>query len=57
MSIDGVALRPVAEPDLPVMERFLIDPETVAPFQWWGWSGAGGASGRTTVCSATTEGI
>jgi len=41
MSIDGVALRPVAEPDLPVMERFLIDPETVAPFQWWGWSDPG----------------
>ncbi|MFF4506690.1 GNAT family N-acetyltransferase [Streptomyces sp. NPDC001401] len=37
MSIDDVALRPVAEDDLPVMERFLIDPETAAPFQWFGW--------------------
>ncbi|NUQ96420.1 MAG: GNAT family N-acetyltransferase [Streptomyces sp.] len=41
MSIDGVALRPVAEPDLSVMERFLIDPQTVVPFQWWGWSDTG----------------
>ncbi|MGW1752239.1 GNAT family N-acetyltransferase [Streptomyces sp. NPDC002092] len=41
MSIDGVALRPVTEPDLPVMERFLIDPQTVVPFQWWGWSDTG----------------
>ncbi|MDF2270321.1 GNAT family protein [Streptomyces coacervatus] len=37
MSIDEVALRPVAEDDLSVMERFLTDPETAAPFQWFGW--------------------
>ncbi|MER5428301.1 GNAT family protein [Streptomyces sp. NPDC002588] len=37
MSIDDVALRPVAEDDLPVMELFLNDPATTAPFQWSGW--------------------
>jgi RimJ/RimL family protein N-acetyltransferase len=37
MSIDDVALRPVAEDDLPLMERFFTDPETAAPFQWFGW--------------------
>ncbi|MET7690280.1 GNAT family protein [Streptomyces sp. NPDC005483] len=37
MSIDEVSLRPVAEDDLAVMEHFLTDPETAAPFQWFGW--------------------
>ncbi|WP_020119043.1 GNAT family N-acetyltransferase [Streptomyces canus] len=37
MSIDDVALRPLAEDDLPLMERFLTDPEAAAPFQWFGW--------------------
>jgi len=37
MSIDDVALRPVAEDDLTVLEGFLVDPETAAPFQWFGW--------------------
>ncbi|QIY69024.1 GNAT family protein [Streptomyces sp. RLB1-33] len=37
MSDDDVTLRPVAEYDLPVMERFLTEPETAAPFQWFGW--------------------
>jgi RimJ/RimL family protein N-acetyltransferase len=33
-----VALRPVAEDDLPMLERFLTDPDWAAPFQWYGWS-------------------
>lgn len=37
MSVDDVTLRPVAEDDLPVMERFLTEPETSIPFQWFGW--------------------
>ena len=37
MSVDRVALRPVAEDDLPVMERFLSDRETAEPFQRFGW--------------------
>ncbi|MER5539015.1 GNAT family N-acetyltransferase [Streptomyces mirabilis] len=37
MSVDDVTLRPVAEDDLPVMERFLTEPETATPFQWFGW--------------------
>lgn len=37
MSVDHVTLRPVAEDDLPVMERFLTEPETATPFQWFGW--------------------
>jgi len=41
MSSDDVALRPVAEDDLAVMERFLTDPEEAAPFQWFGWSDTG----------------
>lgn len=51
MSINHVTLRPVAEDDLSVMERFLMEPETAEPFQWFGWwdIGAGGASGRRTV--------
>ncbi|WP_371596484.1 GNAT family N-acetyltransferase [Streptomyces sp. NBC_00564] len=37
MSINHVTLRPVAENDLSVMERFLMEPETAEPFQWFGW--------------------
>ncbi len=37
MDISDVALRPVAEDDLPVLERFLAEPETAAPYQWFGW--------------------
>jgi RimJ/RimL family protein N-acetyltransferase len=36
--VDEVALRPVGEDDLPVLERFLTDPSATAPFQWYGWS-------------------
>ncbi|MFI7341555.1 GNAT family N-acetyltransferase [Streptomyces sp. NPDC050085] len=32
-----MALRPVYEDDLPVLERFLTDPEVATPFQWFGW--------------------
>ncbi|WP_327180631.1 GNAT family N-acetyltransferase [Streptomyces sp. NBC_01334] len=41
MSDDAVILRPVAEDDLPVLERFLTDPEATGPFQWLGWSDPG----------------
>ncbi|MFH8371585.1 GNAT family N-acetyltransferase [Streptomyces sp. NPDC018031] len=41
MSDDPVMLRPVAEDDLPVLERFLVDPESTGPFQWHGWSDPG----------------
>ncbi|WNM29673.1 GNAT family protein [Streptomyces sp. Li-HN-5-11] len=41
MSIGDVTLRPVAEDDLPVMERFLTEPEAAAPFQWFGWRDLG----------------
>jgi len=37
MSVDQLTLRPVAEDDLAVMERFLVEPETSGPFQWFGW--------------------
>ncbi|GGN47894.1 alanine acetyltransferase [Streptomyces albiflavescens] len=37
MSVERVTLRPVAEDDLPVMERFLLEPRTAEPFQWFGW--------------------
>jgi RimJ/RimL family protein N-acetyltransferase len=37
MSIEHVTLRPVAEDDLPVIERFLTEPQSSAPFQWFGW--------------------
>ncbi|MCX5555142.1 GNAT family N-acetyltransferase [Streptomyces sp. NBC_00038] len=37
MSDNHVTLRPVAEDDLSVLERFLLEPETVEPFQWFGW--------------------
>ncbi|GAA0547699.1 GNAT family N-acetyltransferase [Actinomadura livida] len=37
MSIDQVSFRPVAEDDLPFLERFLLDPEATGPFEWHGW--------------------
>ncbi|MYS80813.1 GNAT family N-acetyltransferase [Embleya scabrispora] len=42
MSGDQLSLRPVAEADISVLERFLIDPEAVGPFAWYGWSDPGG---------------
>lgn len=41
MSVDHVTLRPVAEHDLPVMDRFRTEPEVSGPFQWFGWSETG----------------
>ncbi|MFG2865910.1 GNAT family N-acetyltransferase [Streptomyces sioyaensis] len=41
MKDDPVILRPVAEDDLPVLDRFLTDPEATGPFQWLGWSDPG----------------
>ncbi|MFE0801914.1 GNAT family N-acetyltransferase [Streptomyces sp. NPDC058812] len=41
MSDDPVILRPAAEDDLSVLERFLTDPEAAGPFQWLGWSDPG----------------
>ncbi|MFD9220081.1 GNAT family N-acetyltransferase [Streptomyces sp. NPDC060064] len=41
MSDDHVTLRPMAEPDLPLLERFLTEPEAAGPFQWHGWSDPG----------------
>ncbi|MFE2416523.1 GNAT family N-acetyltransferase [Streptomyces hokutonensis] len=38
MTLDNIALRPVDEPGLAVMERFLDDPEAASEFQWYGWS-------------------
>ncbi|MER6816417.1 GNAT family protein [Spirillospora sp. NPDC000708] len=35
---DHVELRPVAEADLPVIERLRTDPELAGPFLWEGWS-------------------
>lgn len=34
---DRVRLRPVAEADLPVLDRFKMDPEAMGPFEWYGW--------------------
>ncbi|MFE2066673.1 GNAT family N-acetyltransferase [Streptomyces sp. NPDC059467] len=33
----SVILRPAREDDLPLLERFLFDPEAASPFQWFGW--------------------
>ncbi|WP_406435934.1 GNAT family N-acetyltransferase [Streptomyces sp. NBC_00631] len=34
---DAVILRPAREGDLPLLERFLFDPEAASRFQWFGW--------------------
>jgi RimJ/RimL family protein N-acetyltransferase len=34
---DRVMLRPVKEDDLPVLDRFLMEPEASGPFEWHGW--------------------
>lgn len=36
-----VVLRPVAEDDLPFLERLRTDPDLAGPFLWQGWSDAG----------------
>ncbi|MFI1167533.1 GNAT family N-acetyltransferase [Streptomyces sp. NPDC020801] len=41
MTSADIALRPVGAEDLPVMERFLLDPEAASPFQWYGWRDPG----------------
>lgn len=41
MNGDPVTLRPVLEDDLPLLERFLTDPEAAGPFEWSGWSDPG----------------
>lgn len=41
MSDEPVLLRPVAEDDLPLLQRFLTDPEATGPYQWLGWSDPG----------------
>ncbi|WP_046733804.1 GNAT family N-acetyltransferase [Streptomyces humi] len=42
MSDDGfVTLRPAREDDLPLLERFLLDPEAASGFQWFGWRDLG----------------
>ncbi|WP_089107477.1 GNAT family N-acetyltransferase [Streptomyces hyaluromycini] len=33
----SVILRPAREDDLPLLERFLFDPEAASHFQWFGW--------------------
>lgn len=38
MSAESVTLRPVGEDDLPLLERFLTDPEAAGPFQWYGYA-------------------
>ncbi|MFC0601124.1 GNAT family N-acetyltransferase [Streptomyces palmae] len=38
MSDEALILRPVCEDDLPLLERFLTDPEAMGPFQWMGWA-------------------
>lgn len=41
MAGDQVTLRPVAEADIPLLERFSTDPEVVGSFAWYGWSDPG----------------
>ncbi|WP_424641514.1 GNAT family N-acetyltransferase [Embleya sp. AB8] len=41
MTDDQVLLRPVAEADLPILERFMTDPEAIGPYQWNGWQPPG----------------
>ncbi|MFC7733582.1 GNAT family protein [Actinomadura keratinilytica] len=38
---DQVALRPVHETDLPLLDRFALDPEYTSPFQWFGYTDPG----------------
>jgi len=35
---DEVALRPVREDDLPMLEQLTQDPEKTGEFEWFGWS-------------------
>jgi RimJ/RimL family protein N-acetyltransferase len=35
---DQLALRPIREDDLPVIETMTQDPETTGEFQWFGWN-------------------
>ena len=35
---DEVALRPVREDDLPMLEELTQDPEKTGEFEWFGWS-------------------
>jgi ribosomal protein S18 acetylase RimI-like enzyme len=37
MDSDRVTLRPVTEDDLPVLDRFLMEPEASGSFEWYGW--------------------
>ncbi|MGW3495352.1 GNAT family N-acetyltransferase [Streptomyces sp. NPDC001020] len=37
MTVERVTLRPAAEDDLSLLERFLTDREAAAPFLWFGW--------------------
>ncbi|MFI5529486.1 GNAT family N-acetyltransferase [Kitasatospora sp. NPDC051853] len=41
MTQKSVELRPVRESDLPVLERFSTEPETVGEYQWMGWENPG----------------
>ena len=41
MTDEEIRLRPVREDDLPLMERFLTDPEAAGPFSWFGWGDPG----------------
>jgi RimJ/RimL family protein N-acetyltransferase len=34
---DRVRLRPAAEADLSILDRFGMDPEAMGPFEWYGW--------------------
>ncbi|MET8448302.1 GNAT family protein [Streptomyces sp. NPDC005209] len=38
MGLERVRLQPVGEGDLALLERFLVEPESAGPFQWYGWS-------------------
>lgn len=35
---DGIALRPVREDDLPMLEELTQDPEKPGEFEWFGWA-------------------
>jgi RimJ/RimL family protein N-acetyltransferase len=41
MTTDDVRLRPVAENDFAVLDRFLLDPEAMGEFQLFGWRDPG----------------